>query len=308
MAVSTGTRIQATDYNAIQSIIANVLGTGSGNSGYGQALASSQLSLPATSTRITAAQWSALRTDILTCYNHQNSANGSITQPLTTIQLTANDYNAYLSMANLCATNRLWFYNTSNVSTSTLLSTTLGGNTWGLNSNSQTAYIDASFTLTQDQARYYFNTGSDLRITASLSGSWSVSSKDYSWQSTLSQMGTIVFGAYSTSTAPGATSPGTGSAIGYYDLTSTFQQIYTKSTSTYVPNKIVILAKATTSGSNVTVTIRTRFEDDNSQIVDENVQGVLSFTMTSRYASGGGISLTTPTVTGSFSVSPTIPS
>ena len=308
MAVSTGTRIQATDYNAIQTVIAGVLGTGSGDSGYGQSLSSSQIALPATSTRITAAQWNALRTDILNCYNHQNSSNGSLTQPLTSIQLTANDYNSYLSMANLCVTNRLWFYNTSNVSTSPLLTATQAGNTWGLNGVSQTAYIDASFTLTQDQARYYFNTGSDIRITASLSGSWGASTKDYSWQSTLNQMGAIVIGAYSTSTAPGAVSPGTGSSIGYYNLTSTFQQIYTKSTSTYVPNKVVILAKATTSGSNVTVTIRTRFEDDSSQVVDETVQGVLTFTMASRYASGGGITLTTPTASGSFSISSTIPS
>lgn len=307
MSIQTGSRIQAVDYNAIQTIIAPVLGSGSGDTGYGQSVSSTQLSLPATNTRITAAQWNALRSDILTCYNHQNSSNGSLTQPTTSIQITANDYNAYLSMASGCVTNRLSFYS-SNASTATVLTATKAGNTWGFNQVSQTVYIDASFTLTADQARYYFNTGSDLRISASLSGSWGASTKDYSWQSALNQMGTIVFGAHATTTAPGASSPGTGSNIGYYELTSSFQQIYIKTTSTYVPNKVVILAKAVTSGGNVTVTIRTRFEDDNSQIIDELVQGALTFTMTSRYASGNGITITTPTVSGSFAVSPTVPS
>ena len=49
------TLVIATDYNVIQSKIALVLGSGSGNKGYGQSLSSSQVGQ---NSKITVAQWS----------------------------------------------------------------------------------------------------------------------------------------------------------------------------------------------------------------------------------------------------------
>ena len=63
-----GTSIIATDYNAIQSKISNILGTGSADYGYGQALASSQV---ARNNKITVTQWNNLRNDLLKSRQHQ---------------------------------------------------------------------------------------------------------------------------------------------------------------------------------------------------------------------------------------------
>lgn len=62
------TLIIANDYNVIQSKIALVLGSGSGNKGYGQTLSSAQVGQFST---ITVAQWSALRDDIARARQHQ---------------------------------------------------------------------------------------------------------------------------------------------------------------------------------------------------------------------------------------------
>ena len=52
------TKILASDYNAIQTIINGVMGTGTGDSGYGQSLSSSQISGTPT---ISVLQWTNLR-------------------------------------------------------------------------------------------------------------------------------------------------------------------------------------------------------------------------------------------------------
>lgn len=312
MTVTTGAKITASDYNSIQALIAPILGQGSGQSGYGQNLASSQLNIPATSTKITVAQWLGLRTDILTAYNHQASSTSTLPTPSQTTRISASDYNQYLDKANYCVTHKSEFFSAF-VTTIQALNIQQAGNTWGRNGTNETAYVDASFTMTTNEARYYFNSGSDIRYTASLSGSWSNTTKDYSWQSTLSQMGTIVIGANSTYTAPGATLAGIGSNIGYFQLTSSFQTIYTKNSTTYIPNNVTVRAKATVTGSNVTVVIQIQYVDQagvasGSGNVDELVQGILTTTLNNRYASGANqVTVTPPAITGSYSINATIP-
>ena len=66
--VSSGQLITAAQYNDLQSRTNQVLGIGSGDSGYGQALTSSQV---LTGNTVTAAQMDNLRIDINKCHNHQ---------------------------------------------------------------------------------------------------------------------------------------------------------------------------------------------------------------------------------------------
>jgi len=63
------TQILATDYNFIQAKASSVLGTGSGDTGYGQTVLSSPVVFQE---KITAEQWNELRTDILRAYWHRN--------------------------------------------------------------------------------------------------------------------------------------------------------------------------------------------------------------------------------------------
>jgi len=115
----------------------------------------------------------------------------------------------------------------------------------------------------------------------------------------LNHMGTIAFGVNTTSTLSGATTPGTGSSIGYNQLTGSFQLIYSKGTenSTYTPNQYDIYASI--SGS--TISFRIEFEDlsttsNNTNYgpgygvfgIDESVVGTTTSTQTLYYASGAG--------------------
>ena len=287
---SVGSKILASEYNSVQTTIATVMGTY-----YGQTVNSSQVT--ARTSRITAAQWQALYTDILTAYNHQNSSNGSLTYPTTSNKVQAADFAAYQTMANSCLSNYTNFLSGYSASSSLNSISIPGG--WGVNNAGQSTarhFLSVTFTNTT-VAQYFFNTGGQIRFTASLASSGSA--KDNSWSSMLSHMGTIAFGVNNTTTLAGATTPGTGSSIGYNQLTGSFQLIYSKGTenSTYTPNQYDIYASI--SGS--TINFRIEFEDLSISAnqtnygpgygvygVDESVVGATTSTQTLYYASGSG--------------------
>ncbi len=75
MAVTDGDSITAAQYNGLQSRINTIMGTGSGTNGYGQTLASSQVSAGDV---ITAADFDNLRTDLNKANNHQSGSNSSV--------------------------------------------------------------------------------------------------------------------------------------------------------------------------------------------------------------------------------------
>ena len=75
--------VTATRYNAIQSKVAAVLGTGSGDKGYGMSLASAQVGAGDT---VTATHIANLHTDINKCILHQTaSATSAIVAPAASI-------------------------------------------------------------------------------------------------------------------------------------------------------------------------------------------------------------------------------
>lgn len=278
---SVGSKVTASDFNSVQSTINTVLGTY-----YGQSLASSQVS--ANTSKITAAQWQGLYTDILKTYNHQNSVNGSLTYPTTSTVVSAGVFNNYQTMATNCQTNYTNFYSGYSATQSFSTLSIPGG--WG-NSSTNTAIHTLSVAFSSaTTAGYYFNAGSQIRITASLASNGSA--KDNSWSSMLSHMGTIAFGVNSTTTLAGAVTPGTGSSIGFNQLTGSYQQIYSKGTenSTYTPNTYNIYA----SISGGTITFKIEFEDLSGPAyqgiynIDEAVGGTATSSTSLYYASGSG--------------------
>ena len=71
--------VTASRYNAIQTKVANVLGTGSGDKGYGQSVTSGQVT---TGDEVTATHIANLRVDINKCILHQTgSATTAIVAP-----------------------------------------------------------------------------------------------------------------------------------------------------------------------------------------------------------------------------------
>jgi hypothetical protein len=294
-----GTQILASDFNAIQSIIATVLGAGSGTLGYGQTVTSSQV---AVGQKITAAQWIALRNDLLAARQHQtgNNESGNLTLPNTGILVKYSDWNAYYQFAQLIQTNALVQPPAGQASLATLSS-----------SQRTTAWngtINHTVTLnfgSNANARYYFNSGSNIQFSANLTnipvdGS---QAKGNDWATLLSNMGTITMN-YNSTTNTGSGTP--ASSVGFYQLTTSPQTLFTKATSspTYTPNQYDIYGQVDGTGSIVTFTIS--FQDLSGQPnapwgTDENVEGTLTSTVQGYYASGSNVTVGgyTPSVTSS---------
>mgnify|MGYP003351249917 CR=1 FL=1 len=87
------TQIIANDYNAIQSKIANVLGVGSQDFGYGQVVQSSQV---ARDIKITVDQWNALRNDLLKARQHQTGINEGSNLITPTNSTTIKEIDSYV--------------------------------------------------------------------------------------------------------------------------------------------------------------------------------------------------------------------
>jgi len=310
------------DFNTIQKYVAAVLGVGGTDPrtnvvdktfGYNQTVNSSQVSANA---KISALQWHNLRTDLLRCRWHQTGADYSntVTEPYDTVNtislgytITEADRAAYLSMANDCIINRLALPPTNMATRSSF---GFGGlvNNGGWNGS-----IEHTVTIPfQDDntARGFFNAGGRIELSASIvspPGGFSTSSnrKDIAWNTIFTGMGTIYFG-YNSTTCSGT---GTTSSIGFFQLTSSAQTIFTKSTSAdaaYTANDYKITASYTAPNLYLTV----KFEDlsigENVPYnVDEVVDGFVTSTVQAYYSTGAYVQSALPpatTTTSSFTI------
>ena len=279
------TLIVYSDYNAIQTKIESVLGVGSGNQGYGQSVSSS---LVAQNAKISVTQWNNLRSDITRCRIHQTGIDPGLTQPSTSVKIYESDRAAYMAEADLAFTNRLV---PPPITEATREYFSFGSiqrtATWN---GVRTQTVTLTFS-DANAARYYFNTGGRIEFTGSRSGG-SNTAKDQAWTTLLSAMGTVYFD-YDTTTSTGS---GTGSAIGFYDLTTSSVKIFQKDTTspTYTPNSYQIYASAPSSS---TVQFIIYFRDDSAPGgwgIDEDVTGTLVSDVKSYHASGSNVSVPLP--------------
>lgn len=295
-----GTFISATDYNNIQAKIALVLGTGSGDFGYGQAVSSSAVSPNA---KVTVAQWNNLRSDIIKCRQHQNGlpindagpgdvgyiSGQSLRIPTTSNKIKEEDRAGYNSMADDSQTYRLAVPPAGQATREDLVATQVRTANWN---GTLVQYVTVTFS-DANAARYYFNTGSRFEFSGSRSGGLNTI-KDVSWTTILTNMGTIYFDRDNTT----CTGTGTGSTIGWADLTGSDQQIFQKdvSDSTYYPNRYLIYARAP-AANQIVFTIQ--FLDASGQPnapwgTDEDVTGTLTSSVQVYRASGANVSVPTP--------------
>jgi hypothetical protein len=296
MPVSAGGKINASEYNAIYDIVQPVLAgptpvdlTSSVSTvAYGQSMASTRLTIPPGSTKITAAQWSALRVDLLKCYNHQNSVNGNLMTPTTSTVVAAVDYNAYLTMANTISTNAKQFDSGYSTTSSWSVNDSTGL-TWGASGRAVLRHRVFVNWNGRYNMEYFFNSGGQIKFSSNMPGTHGLTTKNYSWQSACSKMSTVVMNYNSTYNESPSDAPGTGSAIGMRQLTSTFQKIYQKDASTYSPNRITIWANLSNVGGAFSITFDIQFEDLNAPGgygIDEDVSGIITSTTQIKYASG----------------------
>lgn len=102
--MAIGDLVTAARYNVIQSKAGNVLGNGTGQLGYGQALQSYQLNV---GKQVDAADMNRLRSDLVKIHAHQT---GTLPSSIPTIQqlvdIDDSDYIAYETVSNTIYDNR----------------------------------------------------------------------------------------------------------------------------------------------------------------------------------------------------------
>ncbi len=293
-----GNKIVATDYNAIQAKAALVLGSGSGNYGYGQTVLSSSVGV---NSKISVTQWNNLRTDLLRARQHQTGTDLSsqLTVPTTSVTVTEADRAAYMQMADDATTNRLVTPPTTPIqqaSVGNLVSTQTRTTSWN-------GVVQQTITVNfadGNAARYFFNSGGRMQFRSSLTGgSSSPGGKDDSWATLLNAMQTIRFDYQETKSTNTGGNGITNTNYGYYNLPSANTIIFTKAVdgTTYYPNVYQIVARKPSDSQLVFIL---QWRDDNSPggwRIDENVTGTLTSIAECFYATGSNVSVTIPPAT-----------
>jgi hypothetical protein len=298
MAAGTGLIIEAVDYNSIRTKIISIMGTGAGQSGYGQTLLSSPVALGNT---VTKAQWDNLRFDIFNARLHQDGLSPTIVTATSGQPVrygAGHPNNQYNTQADTAIANKF------NIGTGQFVieSATSATRTTAWNS-SLTATVTVTFG-TADQARYFFNSGSKIRCSSSRIGG-SASPQNSSWSNVLDSAGTVAFG-------------GNTAGLNFYNLTNSYQTFFNLTSSApYSANQyrieVVSNIADNTIGGATTLTFRVTYSDTytytgtGSPSIPDNVDGTLTLTVDELRASGtlqplgtGPFVITSPT---SYSIS-----
>ena len=294
MAIASGSLVLATDYNAIRTTVDNVLGTGSGDSGYGQTLTSSAQSI---GTIIDADHINDLFTDIQKAHTHQQgSASSLIAQVTTSDVIEANNGSSYKgwtqfeTAANLISTNRLTA-NAGQMTAAAQKTTETKAAGWNAQINQTVTVTFAS----ADARRHFFNSGGEIRIQASVASGGNTKSQD--WATMCSSSGIIKI-AEGGITKTGAS----GTLYGGYDegtIPGSLTKIFDRQGSgNYAENKWEIQAQNTSS---TVITIKNIFDDIDAgdqtgtgSAVDEDVDRALTVDVGELRATGQ-LTITSPT-------------
>jgi len=298
MTAGVGQLIQATDYNSIRSVVNSVMGTGS--TGYGQTLSSSDVVAGAT---ITALQWLNLRTDMVKARQHQiGSAVGSTTAtdgrnlviPASGAAITEALRSQFATFATTINTNKLNI-DTDGVggqfSTEELLTVTRSTAWNGTLSHTVTVTGASSGAGSVSNLRYFFNAGGKLRVSANITTG---TSKNNTWNTMFTQMGEFRL-AYDDTTYSGTSA--TGTSIGFNDLTVTDQLIGSKNapSGSYAENRYYLYARKSVDSTQVIFTIQYQDNDAGDPNFDEDVQPTLNTVVGQYRPSGSNVSVLTPT-------------
>lgn len=318
MAVNDGDNITAAQYNGLQSRIEQVLGTGSGDFGYGNSVSSDQVTA---GDSVTAGQMDNLRSDMGKCWTHQTGDN----IPLANIAVgniigadasgtgvtfdNSNNYtisgsianggfNDYLSKMTELETNR-FDIDSGEQTVADVASTTI--------TTSWNGTISATFRVSFGNAnnrRYFFNSGGELRI--SVAGANGTGSKDSDWSSILSNPGQIRMG-YNYTTISGSNNGVTLSSLGNDSMSSSYQEIFKKvgTAAVYAENYWKVEARITNVS---TFEFKVTLVDDDAgdrpdpsppapfgPLTDEDVTLDITGTFAMRRATGSNIAYPAPT-------------
>lgn len=250
--MTVNTKISKQDYNNIQALIADTLGTGTGTFGYGQPLRSSQVS---ESNKITVTDWANLRDDILNCYLHTTNSTPSSPQAVVNTIVRSNPtdspYTRYQTLANPFADIAERMVQppagrvvVDNYPTSSTTWPGPFGDYW----RTQTESIIRLSWSSSDQARHFFNSGGRIRVQTRRTGG-ETSTQNSEWTNLLNSASVQEFGGNFPQTGTGETQTLNGG--NFYRLDAQFRTFYTLSkTGTYSANTYQLQARAVNATGN----------------------------------------------------------
>ena len=297
--MAVGEIITAARYNEMQSKLALVMGNGTGDFGYGQSLTSAQVTK--NTSIVNATHMQKLKTDVDRAYFHQNNVATGITDVAVSDDITDAVYVEYINIINNVYNNR-FNYNVTQMTAPESGISSLRRTDWGGREPSAGASADMPQTLiheveikfnSADHFRHFFNSGGEIRMRGTLSGGSGAKYND--WKSMLASLNVLTM-TYLNSTA----SSGTSFAVGAFDLTSSYQTIWTKAGSgVYDDNLITYSAKVV---SNI-LTIKIEYHDGDPKPgitpgttgIDERVNGELNSIIEQQRATGINVEVPTPT-------------
>jgi hypothetical protein len=257
------TTILADRYNTLRNRVNQVLGnsvTITPSYGYGQAFSTNSVvgtrstpSEPTAADKISAQDYEDLYIDLIRLRSHQVGSSVAIDE------FVIGDYNAnpatadkieeaYMLGLESLATNIITDRFTVAPANLNIASLTEAGSSRSAASGTWNGTLSHIFTVTFPNdvtRRHFFNAGGEIRLSASVDYTGS-QAKTVDWQSILNAIGTTSFKAESTTNNIGI---GSGSNIGNYDLTSTYQLVYSttggaaysrNSYSIYATNEVTI--------------------------------------------------------------------
>lgn len=298
--MTVNAKIRAVDYNLIRNQVNLVLGTGSGNTGYGQmSLVTS--STVSESTRVSVTEWNRLKADIATCWRHINNANppgitDAVVNQLVRSNSTNSPYSQYQTFANDITNNRFTTPPNNIVSAKGSRSQAWPG-VFGQYWKSTLQCVVTVAWPTADAARYFFNSGGELRFSSSRSGGTTsggggtIAAQNNEWTNFLTNtVQTRAFGG----NRPGT---GTGALTGanFYRLANTFTNPWYTATAggAYSLNTFRIWARSVdiannSSGGATTLEFLVEWIDDHIGVSGgpDGVDGTLTLNVSELRAAG----------------------
>jgi len=261
--MAVGDTITAARYNIIRARIAAVLGLGSGDEGYGQAVESATISSGAT---VQAADMVKLYNDMYRIRLHQTGAVPTeIAQPSVgdTVEesntISKEGYVQYESLSITCQGARL------NVNAN---QTGLQAGTSSQRTASWSTDINHIFTVTfpgyavtngdgstttiigAEHMRVFFNAGGTINLSGTIGSGNTPINND--WRNLMTSVGTVVFGRSTTSNGS------TGTNYGYSNLPGSYTAVFNKTASAYGANDYLVEAQK----NGAVLTFRVTFNED----------------------------------------------
>lgn len=313
-----GALIRASDYTDVRKLVSRLLGDRIGEYlsdperakyGYGQPVLSDGQEVLSETTFIDDLNIATLKSDVIKIAAHC----GILTDPavvglpnVTSGDIVDNNHlDAFLAVLPVLNANRFEL-GPDQFSDSTFPTDISNSRTtqWGTSLYYGDSTIRHSFTVdfaSSENARYFFNSGGQIRFTASRTGG-SVTGQNENWTQLLQAMGTVIFNHNSCS---GVT--GSGTNIGFYNLTSNPQQVYTKTAPTggvygsaYAQNDYTITMSCNVPdnalGQAQLLFVNVYFNDDKSGYTpaSDTVDGTITSTVNVRRATGSNVQVAIP--------------